>query len=303
MNGFQEKLKYVIVLNVNLLTSTKNLNKEREEKTVKKISGVYRILNIVSGKQYIGSSKDIKRREYDHFWSLKGNRHNNEHLQNAYNKHGEKNFIFKVLLICSEEQLMEQEQRLINETKERVGWNNLYNINPLTSKIIITEETRQKMSVAAKERVKNGTSNAGKKGKNNHSYGKKLSRKHKEIISKANKGKTVSKETRKKMSEAKIGKPSPMKGKKFSKEHRENISRANKGKPGLEGEDNPMYGKKGKDHPAYGRHHDKKTKQKISVSLKKKYNAPGAKEKLSEASKRGWITRRINQKPKEKKKE
>lgn len=50
-----------------------------------KRAGVYKIVNTVNGKVYIGSSKDLKEREYRHFYRLKRNNHSNPYLQNAYN--------------------------------------------------------------------------------------------------------------------------------------------------------------------------------------------------------------------------
>lgn len=45
--------------------------------------GIYKIENKVNGKVYIGQSIDIKIRWYNHRKELNGNRHHNEHLQNA----------------------------------------------------------------------------------------------------------------------------------------------------------------------------------------------------------------------------
>ena len=51
-----------------------------------------------------------------------------------------------------------------------------------------------------------------------------------EIVAECHRGKKHSEETRKKMSDAKIGKPSPRKGKHLSEEHKKNISESSKGK-------------------------------------------------------------------------
>ena len=53
--------------------------------------GVYKIVNTVNGKIYIGSSKNIDRRWNEHIRVLELNAHNNQHLQNAWNKYGKNN--------------------------------------------------------------------------------------------------------------------------------------------------------------------------------------------------------------------
>lgn len=58
---------------------------------------IYKILNKVNGKFYIGSANDYKRRWYQHKRELKNNSHDNQYLQNAWNKYGESNFEWIVL--------------------------------------------------------------------------------------------------------------------------------------------------------------------------------------------------------------
>jgi len=59
--------------------------------------GIYKIENMVNGKVYIGSSKDIKQRFRQHLSDLKNNRHHSIHLQRAWNKYGESNFKFSII--------------------------------------------------------------------------------------------------------------------------------------------------------------------------------------------------------------
>ena len=73
-------------------------------------SGVYKIVNPQTSTLYIGSSKDLSRRERDHFRQLTNNTHINNHLQHAFNKYGAHNFIFDVLEYCTESELLEREQ-------------------------------------------------------------------------------------------------------------------------------------------------------------------------------------------------
>jgi len=59
--------------------------------------GIYKIVNIVNNKIYIGQSIEIKRRWNDHKSELKRNIHHNIYLQKSWNKYGEENFIFEVI--------------------------------------------------------------------------------------------------------------------------------------------------------------------------------------------------------------
>jgi group I intron endonuclease len=79
--------------------------------------GIYKIVNLLDEKVYIGSSINIGSREYKHFWMLKKNIHDNSHLQNSYNKNGESHFKFVILEECDVNQLIERENHYINILK------------------------------------------------------------------------------------------------------------------------------------------------------------------------------------------
>ena len=112
-----------------------------------------------------------------------------------------------------------------------------------------------------------------------------------EAISKANKGKKMSEESKKKMSEAKKGKPGPNKGKKFSTETRKKMSEA----------------KKGENSQWYGKQLYEETKKKMSEAKKGNKNALGCnrseetRNKTSEAMKgKHWYNNgKINKRAKE----
>jgi hypothetical protein len=57
-------------------------------------SGIYRIRHIESGKGYIGSALILRVRWNGHISTLRKQTHRNSYLQNAFNKYGEKAFIF-----------------------------------------------------------------------------------------------------------------------------------------------------------------------------------------------------------------
>jgi group I intron endonuclease len=52
-------------------------------------TGVYYILNIINGHCYVGSSAlDLDDRWSQHKSDLRKNKHDNQHLRNAWNKYG-----------------------------------------------------------------------------------------------------------------------------------------------------------------------------------------------------------------------
>lgn len=77
---------------------------------VNKICGVYKITNTVNGKFYVGSSKDIKGRWYQHKKKLREGIHGNLHLQNAWNLYGEDSFKFEIVEECDSAMQFEREQ-------------------------------------------------------------------------------------------------------------------------------------------------------------------------------------------------
>lgn len=67
-------------------------------KRIETNSGVYRIKDKVNGKFYYGSSLNINGRMKEHLRTLRQGIHENQHLQNAFNRDGEKNFEFTPIL-------------------------------------------------------------------------------------------------------------------------------------------------------------------------------------------------------------
>lgn len=74
-----------------------------------KFSGIYCIINIKNNKCYIGSTKYISSRLWKHRSLLRNKKHDNQHLQNAWNKYGEDNFDYYIVEKCNIELLEERE--------------------------------------------------------------------------------------------------------------------------------------------------------------------------------------------------
>ncbi len=61
------------------------------------MQGIYRIINKVNDKRYIGSTNNFEKGWKDRLRTLKKGKHHNPHLQRAWNKYGEKNFVFEIV--------------------------------------------------------------------------------------------------------------------------------------------------------------------------------------------------------------
>jgi len=93
-------------------------------------SGVYQILCLSNGKIYIGSAIDLHSRCAHHRASLRKRKHQNKHLQAAWDKYGEVNFEFRTLELADPNELLELEQKWIDRTKcstKEIGFN-IYDI-------------------------------------------------------------------------------------------------------------------------------------------------------------------------------
>lgn len=211
------------------------------------IGYIYKITNLANNKIYIGQTiQDYEVRWNTHKSELRGNKHNNKHLQGAWNIYGENSFKFELIHIveCSTIQrrqtmlnILEKKYiRELNLLNDNFGYNIASGGNNGNN---FAGKTVQEM-----EEIKKKWSES-KKGEKNYLYGKHRTNEIKTKISEGNKGKKRTEETRRKLSEANKGKtawnkglkmPSmtgennPMYGKEFSVEHRKKISESLKGK-------------------------------------------------------------------------
>lgn len=142
--------------------------------------GIYSILNLKTNFRYIGLSIDIERRWKTHQRDLRNNKHENSHLQNAYNKYGVNNFKYSIIEECSSEDLKTREKYWIHfyNSKEK-GYNMSDGgdgvLNP-------TEDVRKKISENLKGE-KNGMYGVHLTKELNGMYGKKHTEETKQKIS------------------------------------------------------------------------------------------------------------------------
>lgn len=172
-----------------------------------KISGIYLIFNRINKKCYVGSSIDIASRFRKHRNLLKHGKHDNQHLQNAWNKYSEASFKFSLLERTTEDKLLVREQFWMDKLQDK------YNIIPKagnTKGFKHCLATRKRLSFLASQ--KTGTKNIwfGKrlpehvieacrkvtskkfKGEGNPFWGKKHSQETREHLSKVLTGRKMS---------------------------------------------------------------------------------------------------------------
>jgi group I intron endonuclease len=178
-------------------------------------SGIYKIENLITGRVYVGSSIDFKKRWNQHKSCLKNNKHGNSYLQNSWNKHGEKAFKFFIIERCGEELLYEREQYWFNYYKENELVYNVREIVESNKGMKHNEETKKRLSEISKNMSEETRKKIGEASKNSSEETRKK-------ISEANRGKKRSEETKKKLSEA-------SKGHKVSEETRQKLKEINKG--------------------------------------------------------------------------
>jgi hypothetical protein len=175
--------------------------------TINNNSGVYRIVHIDSGREYIGSTDSLSRRWREHRSRLRRGIHDSRYLQYAWNKYGENAFAFEIIEECLVEELLIREQWFM-DTKKPV-----FNSAPLASGsrgIKRSPELRARISQALLG--------------NQNNLGRVPSQETRDKISTTLTGYKHSSETRAKMSAA-------QKGKTISPEAKANMSAAKKGKP------------------------------------------------------------------------
>lgn len=108
------------------------------------VHGIYKIQSkIKPGRIYIGSSINIHNRWIDHLKELRSKKHHNGRIQNHYNKYGELDLQFSIIVGCDKENLISYEQFYIDSL------NPFFNIcktagSPLGCKQ--SDETKRKLS-------------------------------------------------------------------------------------------------------------------------------------------------------------
>lgn len=122
--------------------------------STKKISGIYTITNKTNNKVYVGQSINVYDRFNRHKSALNRQVHDNDYLQQSWNKYGEDNFEFKLVKACKPKYL-DRFEKLLIRTMNLNDRSTGYNISGGgQGSIIISEETRKKLSECGKRGFK-----------------------------------------------------------------------------------------------------------------------------------------------------
>lgn len=196
---------------------------------------IYKAINKVNGKIYIGQTiKSLAKRRAAHFNEAKENKSRSIFCR-ALNKYGRDNFIWQKLCDCNSREEIDYLENFYIKLYESNNLDKGYNliVGRGRSGYALSGCTKKKISYKAKERLRNK--------ENNPMYGKKHSKKTKELISNELRGKFAgeknpfygkkhSANSRKNMSISRTGKRNHLYGKSLTEEHKKKISDSNKGK-------------------------------------------------------------------------
>ena len=116
------------------------------------IKGIYQIQSrIKPSRIYIGSAVNITKRWAQHLERLRKRIHHSRKLQRHYNKYGESDLMFSMVLTCDREHLIEHEQYFLDTLKPYFNTSpNAYSQLGLKH----SEATKKKISEATKEGMK-----------------------------------------------------------------------------------------------------------------------------------------------------
>jgi group I intron endonuclease len=243
--------------------------------------GIYQIKNLINNKCYIGQTVDLDKRKVDHFGRLRKNKHENQHLQKAFNKYGEDNFSFNILIYCENFELTKYEQFFSDCYKKLDFSYNMRECVDSNKGLPCSEGAKRKMSEK-------------QKGEKAYNYKKVFSEETRNRISKKLKGISHSEEHIKNLSLSLKNSPK-MKNREHSEETKRKISEAHKGKHNSE-ETKRRISEKGK-----GRKMSEKWKKQNRERQEGekshrfgKETSEEVKKKISESLKRHWENKEAN---------
>lgn len=135
---------------------------------------IYKIINAVNNKFYVGSAVNFEKRKARHLWRLKRGDHANKHLQAAWNKYGPTAFVFAIVQrVADSEDILAAENTWLSE---HVGQAYCYNKamdatapgtgmfgekNPMWGKKFDhTKEAKAKIGNASKARIQSNEEKA-----------------------------------------------------------------------------------------------------------------------------------------------
>lgn len=144
--------------------------------------GIYRFVNMVNGKSYVGRSKDLKHRYYQHIGLLRRGIEPCVKLNKAWKKYGEENFVYEVLCLCDESELNSMEMYYIQKYDSFAnGYNCTAGGDGITG-YRHTDEAKKKIGEAFKGKV---YSEEDRKKMSERQKGRHLTAQHRKALSEA----------------------------------------------------------------------------------------------------------------------
>lgn len=226
---------------------------------------IYKIVNTINGKFYVGSTTNTRERFRTHRKRLRSNRHHCKHLQAAWNKYGEPMFVFMVIEKIPEGQsLREAEDKWLGEN---VGNEHCYNKSRYSDTPMrgITKENHPSFGVPKSQEQRDAISASLKKF-----YAQ-------DITNHPRFGKTHTEETKELIRQKKLANPTrAWLGKERSAETKEKIGASQKGKAKAPGRTVSEEGKAkiranieaGRSHKHWlGKKHTEEAKAKMSKTV------------------------------------
>lgn len=111
----------------------------------------YKIVNLINENCYYGGTVNLDNRWRQHRWKLRIGKHENPHLQHAWNRYGEDNFAVSLLKECDNLVLLEEEQKLLDLHVDKLDCYNIAKCakSPALGRVV-TESTKKKIGKANK---------------------------------------------------------------------------------------------------------------------------------------------------------
>jgi group I intron endonuclease len=203
--------------------------------SIPQASGIYQILCVPTGKIYIGSAVNLRKRWRNHCYLLdgKGKRpHHNIHLQRAWDKYGADAFTFTVIELAEPNRLIEREQFYLDSLTPYVDGNG-YNVCTTAGSILGVKRSPE-FRAALSERQKVLMNTPAKRAESSRIHkGKKPSPESIEKFKSWRREHPVTDEWKRQHSARMKGRPAPNIGKKPSAETRAKWSKQRKGRVGF----------------------------------------------------------------------
>jgi len=111
--------------------------------------GIYKITNTTNNRCYIGSSININKRWNEHKNNLRKNKHDNDFLQKSWNKHGENSFLFEIIEIVPNPNILIIREQYYLDLLKPHNKNICYNICKIAGNMLgfkHSNESKVKMS-------------------------------------------------------------------------------------------------------------------------------------------------------------